>query len=66
MQVGYGYLAVLSWIFLTNVAVGAANPTGLRIPYRYYTAVWIVLHVALAALTVIIALYHAYVALYYK
>ena len=66
MQIGYGYLAALSWIYLTNVVVGAANPTGLRIPYRYYTAVRIVLHVALAALTVIIALYHAYVALYYK
>ena len=69
-EFGYGYLAVLSWVFLINVVVGLANPTSLKIPfwsYSYsYRTVWILLHVTLAALTIIIALYHAHVAVYYK
>ena len=66
VQVGYGYLAVLGWIFLTGVIIGLANPLGLNVRRRYYTAGWMALHVAVAALTLIMGLYHGYIAFYYK
>ena len=28
VQIGYGYLAVLSWVFLGNMVVGVASPVG--------------------------------------
>ncbi len=66
VQIGYGYLAALSWIFLTAVLVGTASPVGIRIRSKLYLGSWIAIHVMLAALTVILGLYHAYTALYYK
>ena len=40
VQIGYGYLAALSWIFLGNMVVGAANPVGIRIRSRSYEVSW--------------------------
>ena len=64
--IGYGYLAALSWVFLVNMLVGAASPLGVRINNRYYTASWGAVHVTLAAATVVLGLFHAYIAMYYK
>ncbi len=66
VEIGYGYLAMLSWIFLGNMLVGAASPLGIKVNNRYYTASWGVVHVSMAALTVVLALLHAYIAVYYK
>ncbi len=66
VQTGYGYLAVLSWIFLTNVIVGVASPVGIRIRSKTYTASWVVVHVILAVLALVLGLFHAYIAVYYK
>lgn len=65
-QTGYGYLAILSWIFFANVIVGVASPLGVKIRSKTYTASWVILHVLLASLTVILAVFHAYIAVYYK
>ena len=66
MQIGYGYLAVLSWVFLGNIVVGLVTPAGIKIRSRAYTFSWGVVHVMLAALTVILGFFHGYIALYYK
>ena len=66
VEIGYGYLAALSWVFLGNMLVGAASPVGIRVDNRYYTISWGVLHVSLAALTAVLGLFHAYIAVYYK
>ncbi len=66
VQIGYGYLAVLSWILLANTLVGAANPRGTTIRRRAYTASWLAAHVLLAVLLVILGLFHAYIAVYYS
>ena len=66
VQIGYGYLAVLSWVFLGNMVVGVASPVGIRIHSRSYMASWGAIHVALAVVAVALGIYHAYVALYYK
>ena len=65
VETGFGYLAVLSWIFLGNLLVGVVSPLGVRINNRYYAASWGTLHVTLAAVTTILALFHAYIAVYY-
>ena len=66
VQIGYGYLAVLSWILLANIVVGAVSPADTRIRSKSYTALWIATHVLLAVLTVVLGLFHAYIAVYYK
>ena len=66
VQLGYGYLLVLSAVFLTAVAVGTASPVALGIRSRVYLAGWLIAHVMLAALVTLLALYHGYIALYYK
>ena len=65
-QIGYGYLAVLSWLFLGSIVIGMANPVGMRIRNRPYRVSWLLVHVMLASLIVVLALFHAYIALYYK
>lgn len=66
VQLGYGYLAVLSWIFLGNLLIGMMNPIGIRIRSRSYIACWGAVHVTLAVLTAALGGYHAYIAVYYK
>ena len=66
VQLGYGYLLVLSAVFLTAVAVGTASPLALGIRSRGYLAGWLTAHVMLAALLTLLGLYHGYIALYYK
>ena len=66
VQIGYGYLAILGWLFLGSILIGIANPVGIRIRNRYYRVSWVTIHVMLAVLTVVLGLFHAYIAFYYK
>ena len=66
VHIGYGYLAALSWIFFANILLGAASPVGVRLRSRAYTALWTIAHVLFAAVTLLLALFHAYIAFYYK
>ena len=66
VEIGYGYLAALSWVILGNMLVGAASPLGTKVNNRYYTVSWGVIHMSLAAFTVVPGLFHAYIAVYYK
>ena len=66
VQIGYGYLAALGWIFLGAIAVGTASPVGMRVPGRGFRACWMAVHAMLAMLMLILGLYHAYIAFYYK
>ena len=66
IEIGYGYLAALSWIFLCNLLVGVGSPLGISVRNRYYTVSWGIVHVSLAALTAALGLFHGYIALYYK
>ena len=66
VHIGYGYLAALSWVFFANILLGAASPVGVRLRSRAYTALWTIAHILFAALTLLLALFHAYIAFYYK
>ena len=66
VHIGYGYLAALSWVFFANILLGAASPVGVRLRSRAYTALWTIAHVLFAAVTLLLALFHAYIAFYYK
>lgn len=66
VHIGYGYLAALSWVFFANILLGAASPVGVRLRSLAYTALWTIAHVLFAAVTLLLALFHAYIAFYYK
>lgn len=68
MRPGYGYLLALTLVFLGNVAVGLADKTLVREPARreWYGRLWLVPHVALACLTVGLALFHIVVVFAYR
>ncbi len=61
-EIGFGYLGVLSSVYLANVVVAAAGPDLLP-QRRAIRSAWIVLHVALSAAAVITAGHHAWLAL---
>ena len=65
VEVGYGYMAAPSWVFLRSMLVGAASPLGIKLNNLYYTVSWRVAHVSLAALAVVKGLFHAYIAVCY-
>lgn len=67
-RLGYGYLLALGSVYLANVAVGLADKTLVRDPARRerYARRWVVAHVALACLTVGLALFHVFVVFAYK
>jgi hypothetical protein len=64
-RLGFGYLVVLSSVYLANNVVGLANPTAFpRI--KSFLSLWTVVHIALSVLLVALAGYHAWTALYYE
>ena len=67
-RLGYGYLLALSLVYLANVGVGLADKTVVRDPAwrERYARMWLVPHVALALLTVGLALFHVFVVFAYE
>jgi hypothetical protein len=64
-RLGFGYLVVLSTVYLANNLVGLANPSAFpRI--KSILSVWTIVHIALSVLLVALAAYHAWTALYYE
>ena len=63
-EIGYGYVAALSWTFLGSMLVGVGSPLGVKVNSRYLTASWVVIYVPLAALTVVLGVFHTYTAVY--
>ena len=65
VEMGYGYLAALSWTFFGSMLIGVWSPLGVKVNSRYLTASWAVIHVPLAALTVVVlGIFHTYIAVY--
>jgi hypothetical protein len=63
---GYGFLLLLSTVYLANVGVGLASPDLLRKKPRWYTFPWMVVHVALAVLVTVLAGYHLWIAMTFE
>jgi hypothetical protein len=64
-RLGFGYLVVLSGVYLANSVVGLVNPSAFP-RMKSVLSPWTVVHVALSVLLVALTLYHAWTALYYE
>ncbi len=62
---GYAYTLVLSSVFLANGILGLFNADVIRIRSRLYVVSWMVMHAALAVLTVALTVFHTWVVLAY-
>jgi hypothetical protein len=63
---GYGFLLLLSTVYMANVGVGLASPDLLRKKPRWYTFPWMVVHVALAVLVTVLVGYHLWIAMTFE
>lgn len=62
---GYGYLLVLSGVFLANTALGVVSPQAFPMLRKHQT-LWMASHVALSILLVCLIFYHVWTALYFE
>ncbi len=64
-RLGFGYLVVLSTVYLADNVVGLVNPSAFpRI--KSILSLWTIVHIALSVLLVALAAYHTWTALYYE
>lgn len=62
---GVGYILILSSVYFTNALLGIASPS-LSPALRRYAGPWMVSHVALSVVLIVLAVYHAWTALYFE
>jgi hypothetical protein len=64
-RLGFGYLFVLSTVYVANNALGLVSPSAFP---RLKTLVpfWMIAHIALSVLLAALVVYHAWTALYYE
>ncbi len=63
---GYGYLAVLSYIFFTNLLLGTINLDVIKSQKEWIFKGWMIAHVGLSMLITIILFLHIGTVFYYK
>ena len=76
MKLGFGYLFLLSVVFLGNFVVGILNRkvlnimlasfTEYRINFGGYSYYWVVVHIVLSVLTIVLLAYHIGIVFYYQ
>jgi hypothetical protein len=64
-RLGFGYLVVLSVVYLANNVVGLVNPSAFP-RVKSVLSLWTIVHIALSVLVVALTAYHAWTALYYE
>lgn len=66
MRLGYGFLLLLSTVYLGNLVVGLSHRTVSRPPRRRLGTPWMVVHIAASLLVTVLALYHAWIVVWYE
>jgi len=66
MNLGYGYQLILSIIYLANFSVGIFSCEILGIKHKFIRPIWLTAHIALAVLTLVLALFHLYIIYWYS
>lgn len=66
MQAGYGYLALLTYVFLANTLLGYLNLETLKNNSEILFKGWMITHVALSSIISILVLLHIGMVFYYK
>lgn len=62
----YGYLLLLGAIYLVTALIGLLHRAVLRAHARWLFTLWFIVHVASAAILVVLGAYHVYIALAYE
>lgn len=65
-EIGYGYLALLSYIFFTNTLLGNLNLDFIRLTSEAWFKGWMIVHVCLSVIVVFLMVYHITIVFYYK
>ncbi|WP_344927534.1 hypothetical protein [Aquimarina addita] len=66
MEFGYGYLALLSYIFFINMILGTINLDILKSKKEWVFQSWMITHVALSIVITFLAIFHIGIVFYYK
>jgi methionine sulfoxide reductase heme-binding subunit len=64
-RLGFGYLFVLSTVYITNNVLGLVSPSTFP-RYKTLLPFWVIAHIALSVLLTALVVYHAWTALYYE
>jgi hypothetical protein len=64
-RVGFGYLLVLSTVYVTNNVLGLVSPSAFP-RLKTLLPFWVIAHIALSVLLAALVVYHAWTALYYE
>ena len=66
LEFGYGYLALLSYIFFTNMILGTINLDVIKSQRNWIFQSWMITHVALSIVITFITMFHIGVVFYYE
>ncbi|MBQ4821070.1 hypothetical protein J8M14_13445 [Aquimarina sp. MMG016] len=66
MKFGYGYLALLSYIFFINMILGTINLDIIKSTKNWIFQSWMITHVALSFVITFLVLFHIGVVFYYE
>lgn len=66
MELGYGYLALLAYVFLINTLIGYFNLDVIKSTNETLFKGWMITHVAFSIIVTILMVFHIAVVFYYK
>jgi hypothetical protein len=66
MSMGYGYLALLAYVFLANTLIGYFNLDVIKSTSETLFKGWMIAHVAFSIIVTILMVFHIGVVFYYK
>jgi sulfoxide reductase heme-binding subunit YedZ len=66
MELGYGYLALLSYVFLTNTLIGYFNLDVIKSTHKTLFKGWMIVHVVYSIIITLLMVFHIGVVFYYK
>jgi hypothetical protein len=66
MDLGYGYLLLLSYVFLTNALLGYINLDVVKNNSELLFKGWMIVHVALSLIVTFLLFFHISMVFYYK
>lgn len=66
MRLGYGFLLLLSTVYLGNVVIGLSHRAVNQLELRRLGTPWMILHITASLLVSILALYHVWIVVWYE
>jgi len=65
-RLGFGFLLLLSALFLGNTLLGYLHPQSLGWRSRRLSSPWMVIHVAASVVVTVLAVYHGWIVFYFE